>query len=53
MTFPQKGNYGADSTETTSGISFFSIFSIPFFSVICDMGQPAQAPCKRTVTIPS
>jgi drug/metabolite transporter (DMT)-like permease len=36
------------STDLTSGTCSFTRCSMPAFKVICDMGQPPQAPIKRT-----
>lgn len=33
------------STSRTSGTKWRSMFSMPFFSVMVELGQPEQAPC--------
>ena len=39
--------------SVTSGMEAFSRRSMPCFRVSCDMGQPPQAPFRRTLTTPS
>ena len=41
------------STSSTSGTIRFSKFSIPYFSVNVELGQPEHDPCNSTLTFPS
>jgi len=41
------------STQVTSGTCSLTRSSMPALRVICDMGQPPQAPVRRTRTVPS
>ena len=53
IAIPKDACYSASATTSfTSGSMRLSIASIPSFKVAVEEGQPEQAPCSLTVTMP-